>query len=68
MDRVSLRPAMKHVEIESGLPQFVQRRCRVQRVQPNDDAALQGRGNPRRSTGFEQLLETSVTKAADHTG
>jgi hypothetical protein len=57
---------MKGMEVESGLSKFVQCCCSMQSVQPNDDAALQGRGNPRRSTGFEQLLETSVTKAVDH--
>jgi hypothetical protein len=58
---------MKGMEVESGLSKFVQRRRCMQGVQPNDDAALQGRGNPRRSTGFEQLLVTSVTKAVNHT-
>jgi hypothetical protein len=66
VDRVSLRLAMKSVEIESRLPQFFQRRCCMQRVQPNDDASLQSRRDLRRSTRFEQLLESSVPKAANH--
>jgi hypothetical protein len=56
------------VEIDARLPELVQRCSRVQRIEANQNAPLQGRSDLRRSTGFEKIPQPSMAKTADHIG
>ncbi len=58
---------MEGMKVESRLPQLLYGGGGMQGVQSDEDAPLQCRSDPGRSTGLEQFLKPSVAKAADHT-